>query len=98
MSSKLTTNYTITSSAGQFTITWASTYPSLSFDVDLYELYQYNSKGTYYYFGRNSLELTLLDWTKSTSPVVASFAAVQTAIAALAVISGAFTTVDLSGV
>ncbi len=84
---RLATNYTITWSSNTFTITYASTYGTTIFSSADYVFSAVDS--TYFYFGSDNDSLTLLDYSKCTSPAAASVAALSTAVAALVTVYSA---------
>ncbi len=80
--SQLTTNFTVTFSSNTFTITWASTYDPISFDVSVYTI-SASSVADLVEFGATGA-LTTLNYTYCTSPVRASRSLWITAINAMA--------------
>lgn len=82
MAPRLQTNYTVTYSSGTYTITYADTYATVTFLGSDIVLLDHPSNTSYFYVGALDF-LTLLDFSKCTSPSGASRAIVTAAITAL---------------
>ena len=80
--SKLTTNYVISWTQGVFTITWANTYPSVSFNSANYTTSPFLINPNFFNFGTYG-NYTTLDWRYETSLGSTSRAALFNNIATL---------------
>lgn len=84
MAPRLQTNYSIAYSSNSYTITYADTYASVTFLGSDTLIYNHPTNANYFYIGALDF-LTLLDFTKCTSPSGGSRSAVTAAITALSV-------------